>query len=96
MSSRNPLPQHPLDHLIATALHDEVADAQPSPAVWKRTRRRALSWLARTQPQAVWNGTIPFSPMPLALGRGGVIALHGELSVLRFWEYAGMLLRFGW
>lgn len=95
MSSRNPLPQHPLDHLIATALRDEVADAQPSPAVWKRTRRRALSWLARTQPQAVWNGTTPFSPMPLALGRG-LIALHGELSVLRFWEYAGMLLRFGW
>lgn len=96
MSSRNYSSQQSIDYLIADSLRAQVGDAEPSPGVWKRTRRQALKRAFLAQPQSIWNWDAIFSPAPVPASQSGAVALRSDMLLLRFWDYAGMLLRFGW
>ncbi len=93
MSSRD-LPRQSIDYIISTALHEQVDKAEPSPEVWKRIRRRALKRVILNPSHTAWNRNALFMPVPA--WQSSSLAPRSELLLLRFWEYAGILLRFGW
>ena len=49
-----------IDELITQALQAQVKDAQPPPRVWRRVRRKAMTWGSRYLPDMPrdWKATL--------------------------------------